>query len=358
MYLRYVKIGYFQYAKKIYLLMLVVFFLLYVISSSFVIQQEMTDILEDITAAISSGNTATHVIIWNAAKASRSKKNRSRCGGHHSRRRYSRRKKQRTPMSKDTATLFKKKSSGGSRRRRSRRKRQKCEFTSELKSNGLLVNKAPTKSKHAKGTFTIWPISSTRKMLRNSCFLVVMFALLFLSKLLTGTLSTFDNDLPAFGYKDSLKTDFCFEKLPTVSFPSVNYANPKTPRADICGALISFQQADEDMPYFLALPNENNANDFERGCSMDGNNVQQKTKNNNGNIGILFGPSRFTLLTVMLFQTEITRMISERGCSMDCNCQQQKTNTKILLDFHATPVLLSLHKGDPFVTSPGPSSAL
>ena len=161
----------------------------------------MTDIFNEITAALSNRNTTTHVIIWNTAKASRSKKNRSRCGGHHSRRRYSRRKKQRTPISKDTATLFKKKSSGGrsSRRRRSRRKKQKREFTSKLKSNGLLVNKAPTTSKHAKGTFSIWPFSSTRKTLWNSFLLVVMFAILFLSNLLDGNLSTFDNALPAFG---------------------------------------------------------------------------------------------------------------------------------------------------------------
>ena len=181
----------------------------------------MTEIFNEITAALSNRNTTTNAIIWTNANASWFKKKSSGGGGRSSRRRFSSRKKQRTPISKDTATLFKKKSSGGrSRRRRSRREKQKREFTSqkreftsELKSNGLLVNKAPTKSKHAKGTFTIWPISSTRKMLRNSCFLVVMFALLFLSKLLTGTLFTFDNDLPAFGCKDSLKTDFCFEKL-------------------------------------------------------------------------------------------------------------------------------------------------
>ena len=111
----------------------------------------MTDIFNEVTAALSNRNTSTNAIIWTNAKASWSKKNRSRCGGHHSRRRYSRRKKQRTPISKDTATLFKKKSSGGSRRRRSRRKKQKRELTLELNSNGLLVNKAPTKSKHARG---------------------------------------------------------------------------------------------------------------------------------------------------------------------------------------------------------------
>ncbi len=274
--------------------------------------QEMTNILEDIAAAISNDNTKTNVIIWNTAKASWSKKNRSRCGGHHSRRRYSRRKKQRTPMSKDTATLFKKISSGGSRRRRSRREKQKREFTSqkreftsELKSNGLLVNKAPTTSKHAKGTFTIWPSSSTRKLLRNSCFLVVMFALLFLSKLLTGTLSTFDNDLPAFGYKDSLKTDFCFEKLPTVSFPSVNCANPKTPRADICGAPISFQQVDED------------------------SNCLQQTIKSKGIAGLSCGPSIFALLNGNALPSEMNADdfdILERSCSTDSSCQQQKKN--------------------------------
>ena len=146
--------------------MLVVFFFKFFISSFFVIQLEMTDIFNEITAALSNRNTTTHVIIWNTAKASRSKKNRSRCGGHHSRRRYSRRKKQRTPISKDTATLFKKKSSGGrSRRRHSRRKKQKRKYTSKLKSDELLVNKAPTKSKHARGPlFSMGTISMTRKI--------------------------------------------------------------------------------------------------------------------------------------------------------------------------------------------------
>ena len=158
----------------------------------------MTEIFNEITAALSNRNTTTNAIIWTNANASWFKKKSSGGGGRSSRRRFSSRKKQRTPMSKDTATLFKKKSSGGRSRRRRRSCRekqkrdftsQKCEFTSELKSNGLLVNKAPTTSKHAKGTFTIWPISSTRKMLRNSCFLVVMFALLFLSNLLDGALT-------------------------------------------------------------------------------------------------------------------------------------------------------------------------
>ena len=137
--------------------MLVVFFL-NVISSFFVIQQEMTDIFNEVTAALSNRNTTANAIIWTTAKASWFKKRSSR-GGRSSRRRFSSRKKQRTPISKDTATLFKKKSSGGSRRRRSRREKQKREFTSELKPNVLLDNKAPTTSKHARGTFTIWPFS-------------------------------------------------------------------------------------------------------------------------------------------------------------------------------------------------------
>ena len=155
---------------------------------------------KDIAAAISNGNTKTNAIIWTTAKASWFKKRSSR-GGRSSRRRFSSRKKQRTPISKDTATLFKKKSSGGrsSRRRRSRRKKQKREFTSKLKSNGLLVNKAPTKSKHARGPlFSMGTISMTRKT-AFSFLLAVMFALMFISKLLTGISCTVDNDLPAFG---------------------------------------------------------------------------------------------------------------------------------------------------------------
>ena len=147
--------------------------------------QDMTNILEDIAAAISSGNTKTsNVIIWTNSKAPWFKK-RSSCG-HHSRRRFSSRKKQRTPMSKDTAvaimsndglsntttdligfnapttaakaTLFENKSSGdrSSRRRHSRRKKQKHELTSEVKSNDLLVNKAPPTKKHHKGPFFRW----------------------------------------------------------------------------------------------------------------------------------------------------------------------------------------------------------
>ena len=232
----------------------------------------MTDILNDIAAAISndgSDNTTTNAIIWTTAKAPSSKKKKSSGGGKSSRRRFSSRKKQKrqltptAPISKDTATLFKKKSSGAggrsSRRRHSRRKKQKREFTSELKSNGLLVDEAPTESKHARGPlFSMGTISMTRKT-AFSFLLAVMFALMFISKLLTGILCTFDNDLPAFGCKDSLRSmnaDFCFEKLPiSVSFPSVNYANPKTPHADIYGAPLSFQQADEDTNRIFLLRN-------------------------------------------------------------------------------------------------------
>jgi len=105
-------------------------------------------------------------------------------------------------------------------------------------------------------------------------------ALMFISKLLTGILCTVDNDLLAFGCRGSSRStnaDFCFEKLPiSALFPSVNYTNPKTFRADICGAPISFQQADEDPQDFLILPNGYNADDFEHGY-MDGNYLQQKT---------------------------------------------------------------------------------
>ena len=217
----------------------------------------MTDIFNEITAAISNRNTTANAIIWTNANAPSSKKKSSGGGGRSSRRRFSSRKKQKrqltptAPISKDTATLFKKKSSGAggrsSRRRRSRRKKQKREFTSELKSNGLLVNKAPTKSKHARGPlFSMGTISMTRKT-AFSFLLAVMFALMFISKLLTGILCTFDNDLPAFGCKDSLRSmnaDFCFEKLPTVACLLANYTDPQTLRADSCGAPISFQQAE------------------------------------------------------------------------------------------------------------------
>ena len=293
----------------------------------------MTDIFNEITAALSNRNTTANAIIWTNANASWFKKRSSR-GGRSSRRRFSSRKEQRTPISKDTATLFKKKSSGGSRRRRSRRKKQKRELTLELNSNVSLVNKAPTTSKHAKGTFSIWPISSIRKMLRNSFLLVVMFAILFLSKLLTGTLFTFDNDLPAFGCKDSFRSmnaDFCFEKLPTVAFPPANHTHQNKLHANIYGAPISFQQANEDTQDFLVLSNENTADDFERGCSMYGSSVQQKIKNNKGKISILFGRSGSTLLGGNALPNENDAAdfgILERGCSMDGNCQQQKTTNQ------------------------------
>ena len=52
--------------------MLVVFF--FFISSFFVIQLEMTDIFNEITAALSNRNTTTNAIIWTNAKASWSEK--------------------------------------------------------------------------------------------------------------------------------------------------------------------------------------------------------------------------------------------------------------------------------------------
>ena len=331
----------------------------------------MTDTSTDTDAATSkdgSDNTTTNAIIWTTAKAPSSKKKKSSGGGKSSRRRFSSRKKQKrqlTPISKDTATLFKKKSSGAggrsSRRRRSRRKKQKREFTSELKSNGLLVDEAPTKSKHARGPlFSMGTISMTRKT-AFSFLLAVMFALMFISKLLTGILCTVDNDLPAFGCKDSLRSmnaDFCFEKLPiSASFPSVNYANPKTPRADICGAPpISFQQADEDTPYFLALPNENNADAFDCGCSMDGNSLlpQQKTKNNNGNIRILFGRSNssFTLLdgsTLLNGNNAGDFDILKHGCSIYGSCllpEQKIRNNNDTAGLSCGPSMFALLNGN------------
>ena len=160
----------------------------------------MTDTSTDAaTSKDGSDNTTTNAIILTTAKAPSSEKKRSSGSGKSNRRRFSSRKKHQltptAPISKDTATLFKKKSSGGSRRRRSRRKRQKCEFTSELKSNGLLVNKAPTKSKHARGPlFSMGTISMTRKT-AFSFLLAVMFALMFILKLLTGNLCTVDLSL-------------------------------------------------------------------------------------------------------------------------------------------------------------------
>ena len=319
---------------------------LYVISFFFVIQQEMTDTSTDTDAATSndgSDNTTTNAIIWTAAKAPSSKKKRPSGGGKSSRRRFSSRKKHQltptAPISKDTATLFKKKSSGAggrsSRRRRSRRKKQKREFTSKLKSNGLLVDEAPTKSKHARGPlFSMGTISMTRKT-AFSFLLAVMFALMFISKLLTGILCTVDNVLPAFGCKDSLRSmnaDFCFEKLPTVAFPPANDTHQNKLHADIYGAPIAFQQVDEDSnclqqtikskgiaglscgPSIFALlngnalPNEMNAENFgvlERSCSTDSS-CQQQKKNNNDFGGLSCGPSWFTLQGRIYFQQNKT----------------------------------------------------
>ena len=290
----------------------------------------MTDTSTDTDAATSndgSDNTTTNAIIWTTAKTPSSKKKRSCGSGKSSRRRFSSRKKhQLTPTapiskarSKDTATLLKKKSSGAgsrsSRRRHSRRKKQKRELTLELKSDVSLVDEAPTKSKHARGPlFPMGTISMTRKT-AFSFLLAVMFALMFISKLLTGILCTVDNDLPAFGCKDSLRSinaDFCFKKLPiSALFPSVNYTNPKTPRADIYDAPIFLEQTNKDTQGFLALSNGNNAGDFEHGCPVDGNGVLQKTKNiqkknNNDFGGLSCGPSCFTLQGRIYFQQNKT----------------------------------------------------
>ena len=183
---------------------------------------------------------------------------------------------------------------------------------------------------------------------------------MFISKLLTGILCTVDNDLPAFGCKDSLRSinaDFCFEKLPkSASFPSVNYTNLKTPRADICGAPISFQQADEDTPYFLALPNENNADGFERGCCMDGNSLlpQQKTRNNNGNIRILFrrSNSSFTLLggsTLFNGNNAGDFDILKHGCSIYGSCllpEQKIRNNNDTAGLSCGPSMFALLNGN------------
>ena len=158
----------------------------------------MTYISKDIAAAIPNGNTTTNVIIWNTAKAPWSGKNISGGGGHNSRQRYSRRNKQQTPISKDTDASAGGRSSG---RRRSRRKKQKHELNSIFKSNVSLVNKATTTSKHAKGTFSVWPISSTRNMSWNFFLLAPIVALLFISNLLDGKF-TADSYLPTFQFKD------------------------------------------------------------------------------------------------------------------------------------------------------------
>ena len=158
----------------------------------------MTYISKDIAAAIPNGNTTTNVIIRNTAEAPWSGNNISGGGGHNSRRRFFRRKKQQNPISKDTDASAGGRSSG---RRRSRRKKQKHELNSIFKSNVSLVNKATTTSKHAKGTFSVWPISSTRKMSWNFFLLAPIVALLFISNLLDG-IFTADSYLPTFEFKD------------------------------------------------------------------------------------------------------------------------------------------------------------
>ena len=73
---------------------------------------------------------------------------------------------------------------------------------------------------------------------------------------------------------------------------------------------------------------------------MGGNNVQQKTKNNNGNIGISFGPSRLTLLNVYALPNVIKRMISNAAVLSMAVAYSKRQLTQLSLGFCVGPVIL------------------
>merc|ERR1711991_1105207 len=79
------------------------------------------------------------------------------------------------------------------------------------------------------------------------------------------------------------------------------------------------------------LLNGNNVGDFDilkHGCSIYGSCLQQKIRNNNGTVGLSCGPSMFALLNGNALPNENNADdfdILERGCPVDGNGVLQKT---------------------------------